>query len=55
MSRLDFTYGEYAIFIWPAFALTAVVLAGLVVEALLRARRWRSALRRLEREAAAKR
>lgn len=35
--------GRYAIYILPAYGISAVVLAALVIEALLRARRWRKA------------
>jgi heme exporter protein D len=33
--------GRYAVFIWPAYGLSAVILLGLVAETVLRARRWR--------------
>ena len=33
--------GRYAPFVWPAYAITAIVIAALVVDSLLRARRWR--------------
>lgn len=52
MSSLDLAFGQYAVFIWTAFGVTALVLGALVAEALLRARRWKSTLARLEREAA---
>jgi heme exporter protein CcmD len=35
--------GRYAVYILPAYGISAVVLAALVIEALLRARRWRKA------------
>jgi heme exporter protein D len=34
--------GPYGAFIWPAYALTAVVLIWMVADTLLRARRWRA-------------
>jgi heme exporter protein D len=37
----DFDAGRYAVFVWPAYAVTALVLAGLIIDSLLRARRWR--------------
>ena len=49
MSAIDVEYGRYAVYIWLAFAITAAVLAALVVEALLRARRFRREVERLER------
>jgi heme exporter protein D len=33
--------GRYALFLWPAYGVSAAALAGLVVESVLRARRWR--------------
>ena len=35
--------GRYAVFIWPAYAITAVTLLALVVDSLSRAARWRKA------------
>lgn len=35
--------GRDAMFVWPAYALSALTLAGLAVDSLLRARRWRRA------------
>jgi len=39
----DFDAGKYAAFVWPAYAITALVIAALVVDSLLRAARWRRA------------
>ncbi len=36
-----FDAGRYAVFLWPAYAITALVIAGLIGESLWRARRWR--------------
>ena len=33
--------GKYAIFIWAAYGLTAVVFLGMIVSSLANARRWR--------------
>ena len=49
---LDLDAGKYAAFIWPAFAVSALVIAWMTVDSLLRARRWRREAERLEREAA---
>jgi heme exporter protein CcmD len=38
--------GRHAAFVWAAYAVTAPVLAGLVVDTLLKARRWRRAAER---------
>jgi heme exporter protein D len=40
---LDFDAGKYAIFVWPAYAVTAAVLGLLITDSLARARRWRRA------------
>jgi heme exporter protein D len=42
--------GGYAAFVWPAYAVTAVVLTGLVVQSLRRYRRVRRELEALQRE-----
>ncbi len=39
---LDFDMGKYAGFVWPAYAITAVVLGGMILDSLLRARRWKA-------------
>jgi heme exporter protein D len=48
MIHLDM--GRYAIYVWPVYAVTAVVLIGMLADSLLRARRWRREVERLERE-----
>jgi heme exporter protein D len=40
---LDFNAGKYAPFVWPAYALTALVFAGLIADSLTRARKWKRA------------
>ncbi len=45
---LDLDMSPYGAFIWPAWAISAVVLAGLVVRAVAASRRWTRELRRLE-------
>jgi len=45
---LDLDMGRYAGFVWPAWAISAVVLAALVVRAGLAARRWQAELKRLD-------
>jgi len=42
-------HDKYALFVWPAYAITAVVFAWMVIDTLLRARTWR---RRAERSEA---
>ena len=47
---LDLDMSPYAAFVWPAWAITAVVLAGLVARAVVASRRWKAELKRLERD-----
>ncbi len=47
--------GGYGGYVWPAFALSAVVLVALLVESLRRLRTGERALARLEAEAPARR
>jgi heme exporter protein D len=39
----DFDAGKYAVYVWPAYAITALVIAAMVLDTLIRARRWRRA------------
>ena len=41
---LDLDMGRYAAFVWPAWGLSAIVLAALAARALIAARRWYSVL-----------
>jgi heme exporter protein D len=50
---LDLDAGKYAAFVWPAFAITAVVFAGMIADSLARARRWRREAERLGKDAPA--
>ena len=45
---LDLDMGKYAAFVWPAFAITALVFLALAVRALMESRRWNAELRRLQ-------
>lgn len=47
---LDLDMGAYAAFVWPSWAVSALVLAGLVLRSALTARRRRAELKRLEAE-----
>lgn len=38
---LDLDAGKYAAFVWPAYAITAVVFAAMIGLSLAQARRWR--------------
>ena len=46
----DLDMGKYAAFVWPAWAISALVLAALAARALMAARRWSAELKRLEGE-----
>ncbi len=48
----DLDMSPYAAFVWPAWAISALVLAGLVVRAVAASRRWKAELKRIEDERA---
>ncbi len=48
MPDLDMT--PYAAFVWPAWGISALVLAGLAVRVAVAARRWKAELRTLDKE-----
>ena len=45
---LDLDMSPYAAFVWPAWGISALVLAALAVRAVAVARRWSAELKRLE-------
>lgn len=45
---LDFDMGKYAAYVWPAWGISAVVLAALAARALVSARHWKAELAKLE-------
>lgn len=45
---LDLDAGKYAAFVWPAMAITALVFLWMIADSLVRARRWRGEVERLE-------
>ncbi len=47
---LDLDMSPYAAFVWPAWGVTVVVLAALVVRAVTASRHWKAELKRLEAE-----
>ena len=49
---IDLDMGAYAAFVWPAWGLSALVLAALAARALVAARRWNAELKQLDRDAA---
>jgi heme exporter protein D len=51
---LDFDAGKYAPFVWPAYGVTVLVFVVMIAATLLRARRWRREVERLEKDVPAK-
>jgi heme exporter protein D len=47
MLHLDM--GKYAVYVWPAYAVSAAVILALVFDSLARARRWRKAAEQEDR------
>ncbi len=47
---LDLDMTPYAAFVWPAWGISALVLACLVARAVVVSRRWKRELKRLESE-----
>jgi len=45
---IDLEMGKYAAYVWPAWGISAVVLAALAVRCAMAARRWKAELKRLE-------
>ncbi|CAN5150982.1 hypothetical protein BH09PSE1_BH09PSE1_16540 [soil metagenome] len=45
---LDLDMTPYALFVWPAWGISVLVLGALVVRAVVASRRWKAELRRLE-------
>lgn len=48
---LDLDMTPYAAFVWPAWGVSALVLAALVIRAVIASRRWKRELARLEADA----
>jgi heme exporter protein D len=46
----DFDAGKYAVYLWPAFAISALAFAWMIADSLLGARRWRREAERLQAE-----
>ncbi len=47
---LDFNAGKYAVFVWSAYGLSALVFLVLILDSLLGARRWKREVERREGE-----
>jgi len=50
LSMFDLDMGRYAAFVWPAWGISALVLAAVAARTLIAARRWSAELKRLEDE-----
>ena len=37
----DFDAGKYAVYVWPAFGVSALVVGWMIADSLARARRWK--------------
>ncbi|CAN5129478.1 heme exporter protein CcmD [soil metagenome] len=46
--HFDFDAGKYAVYLWPAFALSAAAFVWMIADSLLSARRWRRETERLQ-------
>ena len=46
--HFDFDAGKYAVYVWPAFAVTAAAFAWMIGDSLAQARRWKRELERLQ-------
>lgn len=45
---LDLDMGRYALFVWPAWGVSALVLIALIARAFITSRKWKRELVRLE-------
>jgi heme exporter protein D len=50
---LDLDMSPYAAFVWPAWGVSALVLAALTVRAVIASRKWKRELERLEKDQSA--
>jgi heme exporter protein D len=48
MIALSLSAGKYAAFVWPAYAVTLLGFAWMIVDTLARARRWRRKVDQME-------
>jgi heme exporter protein D len=46
--HFDFDAGKYAVYVWPAFALSAGAFVWMIADSLASARRWRRETERLQ-------
>jgi heme exporter protein D len=50
----NFELGKYALYIWPPYLISVLVIGALVIDTLLRTRRWKREVERLEARKSAK-
>lgn len=50
MTPLVLPGGKYALYIWPAYGVSALGFAWMILDTVIRARRWKRQAERLERE-----
>ncbi len=50
MSDLHLPGGRYAVYIWPAYAVSVLAFAWMILDTVLKSRRWRRRAQDLERE-----
>jgi heme exporter protein D len=50
LSALHLDAGKYAVYVWPAYGVTAIIFAGMIIDSLARARRWRRRAEQLEKD-----
>lgn len=48
--QFDFDAGKYALYVWPAFALSVAAFVWMIADSLLGARRWKAEAQRLQAE-----
>ncbi|WP_421739944.1 heme exporter protein CcmD [Caulobacter sp.] len=46
--HFDFDAGKYAVYVWPAFAVSAAAFAWMIAGSLLLSRRWKRETERLQ-------
>lgn len=51
--HFDFDAGKYAVYVWPAFAVSAAAFGWMIFDSLSLARRWKQEAERLQAELAA--
>ena len=47
---MDIQFGEYGVYVWASYGVSALVLVALAADTLLRARRWRRAAEKADQQ-----